>query len=333
MGDVWTLDRIPDLSGRIAIVTGASSGIGLETARRLAGKGARVVLACRDEPRARAAIRSIRTEIPGADAEFLLLDLGSLRSVRGFAEAFRARFDRLDILVNNAGVMLVPHGRTEDGFETHAGTNHLGHFALTGLLIDRLLGSPGSRVVTVTSAAHRYGRLDLGNLMFEDGQSYAPFRAYARSKRANLLFAQDLQRRLRETATISVAAHPGGAATDLGRRATERRIYRALLPVFERLSQSAAEAARSVLRAATDPTAEGGELFGPGGRLGMRGAPAVLRPGLTEKDETIARRLWSLSEDLTGVRYLSRRAASGLSVGRDADRSRAAAAEHGDSGT
>ena len=300
----WTADCIPNLAGRIAIVTGGNSGIGRDTARMLARKGARVVLACRNEPRAQAAIRSIQAETTEAQVEFLPLDLASLRSVRGFAETFRTRFDRLDILVNNAGVMLVPHGRTEDGFERHFGTNHLGHFALTGLLVDRLVGSPGSRVVTVTSAAHRFGRLSFGDTMLEDGRSYRRFRAYARSKRANLLFAQELQQRLPEGETISVAAHPGGAATDLGHRATERRIYRALLPVFERLSQSAAEAARSVLRAATDPNAQGGELFGPGGRLGMRGAPVVVRPGLRGKDEGIARRLWQVSEDLTGVRYL-----------------------------
>jgi len=303
MGTVWTADRIPDLSGRVVIVTGGNSGIGLETARRLARKGACVILASRDEPRARAAIRSIRTEIPEAEVGFLPVDLASLRSVRDFAEAFRTRFDCLDILVNNAGVMVVPYGRTEDGFERQFGTNHLGHFALTGLLIDRLLGSPASRVVTVTSAAYRYGRLDFENLMSDGAKGYSAFRAYARSKLANLLFTQELQRRLSDSDTISVAAHPGGAATDLGRRATERRVYRVLLPVFERVSQSAAEAARAVLRAATDPNVQGGELFGPGGRFGMRGAPVVVRPGLAGKGEALARQLWQVSEDLTGVRY------------------------------
>lgn len=298
----WTEKNVPDMAGKLAVVTGASSGIGLETARELARNGARVVLACRDERRARAAIGSIRSEIPEGQLEFISLDLASLGSVRRFAGAFTERFDQLEILANNAGVMLVPYDTTADGFELHLGTNHLGHFALTGLLIDCLLASPGARVVTVTSAAHRYGRIDFDNLLFEGGAGYSPFRAYARSKLANLLFAQELQRRLRGTETISVAAHPGGAATGLGCRATERRLYRACLPVFERLSQSAAEGARSVLRAATDPDLVGGEYVAPGGLLGMRGKPAVKTA--TETAAAAAERLWEVSEELTGVRFL-----------------------------
>jgi len=189
---------IPDITGKVAVITGASSGIGFETARELVRSGARVILACRDEDRARVAVGSIRSEIHDAEAEFLVLDLASLRSVRRFAAALRETFDRLDLLVNNAGVMLVPYGTTEDGFERQFGINHLGHFALTGLLIDRLVACPGSRIVTVTSAAHRYGRLDFNDLMFEEGRGYSAFRAYARSKLANLLFAQELQRRLED---------------------------------------------------------------------------------------------------------------------------------------
>ena len=305
MGDAWTVDRIGDLSGRVAIVTGGSSGIGLETARELARHGTYAVLACREEARAENAIRSIREEVPGAKVEWLLLDLASLRSVRNFAEAFNARFDRLDLLVNNGGIMLVPYGRTEDGFERHFGTNHLGHFALTSLVVDRLVATSASCIVTVTSAAYRFGRLDFENLMYTNGVGYTPFGAYARSKLANLLFAEELDRRLQGTEARSVAAHPGGAATNLGRRATERRIYGTLLPIFERLSQSATQAARSVLRAATDPNVRGGELYGPGGRLGMKGPPVLLPPKPIATDEAIARRLWSACEELTGVRYPS----------------------------
>ena len=305
MKRTWAAADIPDLSGRVAIVTGASSGIGLETARELARRGARVVLACRSEDRARAALTSIRSEIPEAQAAFLELDLASLHAVRRFAEAFRGTFDRLDLLVSNAGVMLVPRGRTDDGFEMHFGTNHLGHFALTGLLIDRLLASPGSRVVTVTSAAHRFGRLDLEDLMFEERRGYSRFRAYARSKLANLLFTYELQRRLEGSGTIAVAAHPGGVATDLGRRATGHRLYRALLPLFEWLSQSPGEGARSVLRAATDPDLAGGELVAPTGILGMWGAPGVLPWDRKRVDGQAAARLWEISEELSGVRFLS----------------------------
>ena len=299
----WTTAHIPDLSGAVAIVTGASSGIGLETAKELARAGARVVLACRDVGRARVALESIRSECGGAHAEFLRIDLASLASVHHFAGVFCERFNRLDLLVSNAGVMLVPYGVTQDGFERHLGTNHLGHFALTGLLIDRLLATSGSRVVTVTSAAHRFGRLDFDDPMFAGGRGYSAFRAYARSKLANLLFAQELQRRLCETETISVAAQPGGAAPDLGRRATEQPFYRMCLPLFERLSQTPAEGARSVLRAAVDPSLTGGELIAPGGFLGMRGPPTVVRPGRRATHETAARRLWGISEELTDVRF------------------------------
>ena len=305
METVWTADSIPDLSGGIAIVTGGSSGIGFEVARALVRKRAHVVLACRDERRASAALESIRSEIRSAAARFLPLDLASIESVRRFADAFHEAFDRLDLLVNSAGVMVVPYGITEDGFELQFGTNHLGHFALTGLLIERLLVSPGSRIVTVTSAAHRYASMDFGNLMFEGGRGYSPFRAYARSKLANLLFAQELQRRLEGTKTISLAAHPGGAATDLGRRASEQWLYRKLLPIFERLSQSAAAGARSVLRAATDPDLLGGEYVAPGGFFGMGGAPMAVQPGKVAHDEAAASRLWTVSEELTDVRFLS----------------------------
>jgi len=302
-----TTDRIregrPDLSGRVVIVTGGNSGIGLETARELARRRARVILACRCEERGETAVDSIKSTVDGAHVESLPLDLAGLSSVRRFVDAFKGRFDRLDILVNNAGAMVVPFGRTEDGFERQFGVNHLGHFALTGLLIDRLLASPGSRVVTVTSAAYRFGRLSFEDLMFDRGRSYRRFGAYAQSKLANLLFALELQRRLQGAQTTSVAAHPGGTATGLGRRATERRTYRALLPLFERLSQSTAEGARPVLRAATDPDLVGGELIAPGGRLGMRGAPAVIDAAPRGLDAIVAAQLWEISEELTGVSF------------------------------
>ena len=297
------VDATSTLSERVAIVTGANSGIGFETARGLALRGARVVLACRDPRRGEAACESIRTGLPDALVEARRLDLGSLESVAQFSEGFLAASDRLDLLVCNAGVMVVPYGTTEDGFEMHFGVNHLGHFALAGLLIDRLLASAGSRVVVVTSVAYRYGQLDFRNLHFEGGRRYAPFRAYARSKLANLLFAQELQQRLAGTGTIAVAAHPGGVATGLGRRMTERHIYRRFLPLFERVSQSASEGARSVLRAATGPDASGGELFGPGGFLGMRGEPVVVGKVQDVADVADAPRLWEISEELTGVRF------------------------------
>lgn len=299
----WTTNDMPDLSGTVAIVTGANSGIGFAALRELTRKRATIVLACRSRDRGRAAIETIRAEIPEARLEVMGLDLASLSSIRAFADAFRARYERLDLLINNAGVMLCPYGVTQDGFESHFGINHLGHFALTGLLLDRLLATRPSRVVTVSSLAHARGQLDAEDLMAQRGTRYAPGAAYARSKLANLLFARELHRRLGDSGTVSVAAHPGGAATGLGRRMTDRVGYRRILPVLEWLSQSAAEGARAILRAATDPNAVGGQCYGPSGLFGMRGHPAVVRSSRLSHDEDLARRLWDVSEELTGVRY------------------------------
>jgi len=305
MAQGWTVDGIDDLSGKVAIVTGANSGIGLEVSRVLARNGARVVLACRSERRSRAAMTSIQFGHPGARIEARPLDLASLESIHRFAHAFLATHARLDLLVNNAGVMLVPYGLTEDGFELHMGTNHLGHFALTGLLMDRLLETSGSRIVSVTSAAYRFGRREFDRLTTNRRSGYSAFRAYARSKLANLVFTQELQRRLSGTGTLAVAAHPGGAATDLGRRMTARRLYRTLLPLLEWLSQSAKDGASSVLRAATDPRATGGSCYGPAGLLGMRGRPVVRPVNQRYIKPNSALRLWQRSEALTRVRFLS----------------------------
>jgi len=204
-------------------------------------------------------------------------------------------------LINNAGVMLVPYCTTEDGFERHFGVNHLGHFALTGRLIDRLLATNRSRIVTVGSVAHGIGWIDSDDLMFEGARRYHALRAYADSKLAGLLFTYELQRRLAGSDTMAVSAHPGGAATNLGRRMKGRRWYRAVLPLLEWLSQSAAEAARPILRAATDPDVVGGECFGPSGLLGMRGHPIVVKTARRSYDAHEAERLWEISEELTGV--------------------------------
>jgi NAD(P)-dependent dehydrogenase (short-subunit alcohol dehydrogenase family) len=303
VGGGWTVQEIPDLATTVAIVTGASGGIGSVIARELARKSASVVLACRSADRGHVTAESIRIEIPDARVDVMTLDLGRLRSIRRFAEAFRHHHDRVDLLINNAGVLLVPHGTTEDGFERHFGINHLGHFALTGLLFDRLLASERARVVTVSSRGHVFGRIDVESLTDGASGSYSAARAYAGSKLANLMFTYELQRRLRTTNLIAVAAHPGGAATDLGRRLGDRRSYRAIRPVLEWLSQSAAQAALPILRAATDPGAAGGEFYGPSGRLGMRGRPVKTTSSPRSRDEEAARRLWQLSEKLTGIHF------------------------------
>ena len=304
----WSADDVPPQTGRVAIVTGANSGIGLETARVLARRGARVVLACRNPEKARAAEREVAAAAPDPGAVVAMpLDLADLGSVAAFAEAFRKKHARLDLLVNNAGVMAIPLRRTADGFEMQFGTNHLGHFALTGRLLDLLLATPGARVVTVSSNAHRIGRIDFANLSAE--RSYHPWRAYGQSKLANLLFTFELQRRLarRGAGVIAVAAHPGYAATRLqeaSARESGSRFMERLMKLGNRLlAQDAASGALPSLYAATAPDVRGGDYYGAGSWFEMRGHPRKVGTSARARDERTAERLWSVSEELTGVRY------------------------------
>ncbi|HEY6745560.1 MAG TPA: oxidoreductase [Mycobacteriales bacterium] len=300
----WSADDIPDLTGRTAIVTGANSGIGFRAAVELARHGATVTLAARDPGRGADALRRLRAEVPGADAELASLDLADLASVRAFAAAWEPG---LDLLVNNAGVMAPPLRRTADGFESQFGTNHLGHFALTGLLLPRLLDRPGARVVTVTSGAHRAGRMNFANLNGESG--YRKWPAYAQSKLANLLFTLELQRRADAAGADlrSVAAHPGYAATNLqttGPRLAGNKVgERGAALVTRLIGQPDSQGALPTLRAATDPAVRGGEVFGPGGFLELRGAPEQVAVSRRARDRFAAERLWTISEDRTGVTY------------------------------
>jgi hypothetical protein len=302
----WTTTDIPDQSGRVAIVTGANSGLGSETAFALAAKGAHVVLACRDAAKAQSALQVIRAASPAASVEVMALDLASLASVRAFAQAFVAQHERLDLLCNNAGVMAIPQRRTADGFEMQLGTNHLGHFALTGLLLPRLLATPKSRVVSVSSSLHRAGTMHWDDLQLE--RSYRKWRAYAQSKLANLLFAFELDRRLRKASAsvISVAAHPGYAATNLqyvGARMQGARFFERLLALGNRfLAQSAAMGALPTLYAASAPEVQGGDYFGPAGLGETWGHPRQVGSTARSKNLADATRLWELSEALTGVR-------------------------------
>ncbi len=307
MSTPWTADDMPDCSGKLAIVTGGNSGLGYETSRELARHGAHVVLACRNLEKAREATDRIRAEHPKASLELQELDLASLGSVRGFAERFRAEHQHLQLLVNNAGVMALPKRKTGDGFEMQLGTNHLGHFALTGQLLDRVLATPGARVVTLSSNFHKLGRLRFDDLQSE--RRYAKWGAYGQSKLANLLFALELQRRLeaRQADAISVAAHPGYAATNLqtaGARMTGSPVEEWIQTLGNRLlAQSAAMGALPTLYAATAPNVRGGEYFGPDGLAEMRGHPVKVSPNARARDPELARRLWSVSEELTGVHY------------------------------
>jgi NAD(P)-dependent dehydrogenase (short-subunit alcohol dehydrogenase family) len=296
---VWTELDIPDQSGRVAVVTGANSGLGLETARQLAARGAHVVLAVRSPQRGFAAIDDLRRTAPGARLELQELDLASLESVRAAAQALRSTHDRIDLVVNNAGVMYTDRQLTADDFELQFGTNHLGHFAFTNLLLDRMLTVPGSRVVTVSSLGHWAPfRLDLDDVRAESG--YNRFAAYSRSKLSNLLFAYELQRRLaaRGASTRSLAAHPGGSDTELARHVPGIDVIRALL---RPLAQSAQLGALPTLRAATDPAAGGGQYFGPDRLLETRGHPIVVRSSRRSQSRALQARLWALSEELTGV--------------------------------
>ncbi|MGC4946105.1 oxidoreductase [Streptomyces sp. DT224] len=300
----WSARDIPDQSGRTAVVTGANSGIGLVTARELARCGARVLLACRDERRGEEAAARIRYAVRGADVEFAPLDLADLSSVRAFAEDFRA--DRLDLLINNAGVMALPYGRTADGFETQFGVNHLGHFALTGLLLPKLLAAAGARVVTVSSGLHALGDIDMGDLNSE--RNYRRWTAYGRSKTANLLFVHELARRLAAagSALVAAAAHPGYASTNLqtaAARMENRRAAERVMGIANRLvAQPASAGALPTLYAATAPGVRPDSFTGPR-VLGWRGAPAPSwRAGRTRGD-VAGERLWVASEQLTGVTY------------------------------
>ncbi len=293
----WSESEIPDQTGRVAVVTGANSGIGFETARALAQKGARVVLGCRDPRRGNEAVQRLREAVPNADARFVPLDLGSLASIESFAAGLAKDEQKLDLLCNNAGVMMPPYERTADGFELQFGINHLGHFALTGRLLPLIRRVHGSRIVSVSSLAHYIGRID-----FDDPQSerrYNATRAYGQSKLANLLFVRELARRLDATSapTVAAAAHPGSTRTNLQ---AHSRLMAAAVALY---SQEPAGGALPTLYAATAPGVRGGDYFGPTRMFEMTGPPGSARSTAASKNVETARRLWDLSEKLTGVRF------------------------------
>jgi NAD(P)-dependent dehydrogenase (short-subunit alcohol dehydrogenase family) len=304
MASKWTAADIPDLTGRVAVVTGANSGLGAITARELARKGAKVIAACRNTAKAEQAVAGIRQAAPGADVTVSALDLSDLASVRDFVDRTAAAHSKLDLLVNNAGVMAPPRRTTKDGFESQFGTNHLGHFALTGLLLERLLTAPAPRVVTLSSGAHRIGKITFDNLQRERG--YNNWTAYGQSKLANLLFAFELQKRATAAGSPlrSMAAHPGYAATNLQFAGPSRFYETALMAVANKvIAQSAEMGALPTLYAATVPDLPGGSFVGPDGLAEQRGYPRVVGAAGRAYDEGTWRRLWEVSEELTGVRF------------------------------
>lgn len=308
MAQQWTVQDIPSQSGKIAVVTGANSGLGLETTAGLAAAGATVVMACRNPSKAQAALDEIRRRVPQARLDVMALDLADLASVRRFASEFSAKYPRLDILCNNAGVMALPFQKTRDGFEMQIGTNHLGPFVLTGLLLNVLQAAPAARIVNVASVAHKTTKgLDLDNLNWERGP-YKKGDAYGKSKLANLLFTYELNRRLHQSGSsiIAVAAHPGYSATNIGDGATQGSFFASLAMKLGNalFAQPASMGALPTLYAATMPDVQGGDYIGPHGFLEFAGYPVKTTSRPTARDPQVAAGLWALSEQLTDTRYL-----------------------------
>jgi NAD(P)-dependent dehydrogenase (short-subunit alcohol dehydrogenase family) len=301
----WTAAHMPDLTGKTVIVTGGNSGLGYNAVKAFAEKSARVIMACRSLSKGELAKKQIFDHHPKANITVMELDLEDLKSIHRFADNFKKTFAQLDILVNNAGIMMVPYGLTKDGFEKQMGTNHLGHFALTGLLLDLLKSTPQSRVVNVSSMAHKQGVMDYDNLLFDNGKDYSPLKAYSRSKLANLLFTYELQRffEANKIDCMALAAHPGVSDTNLFDHAAPKWVMKTLRPLFLLMIQPAAMGALPELRAATDPMAKGGEYYGPDGKREMKGFPVIVQPNQSALDVESAQKLWKASEELTSVVY------------------------------
>ncbi|HAA13735.1 MAG TPA: short-chain dehydrogenase [Cytophagales bacterium] len=300
----WTKNNIPDLTGKIILVTGGNSGLGYEAVKMFAEKNAKVILASRSIERGKIAKQEILQDVPAGDIDVRGLDLGSLNSIKGFAAEFKRNYAQLDILMNNAGIMWCPYGKTKDGFESQMGVNHFGHFALTGLLLDLIVNTEDSRVVNVSSLGHRRAKWDPEALMFDEN-NYDGSVAYFNSKLANLLFTYELQRKFEAKGirAMAVAAHPGGSNTNLAKHVEERFWFRLLKPLFLILAQSAAKGTLPQVRASVDPQVKGSEYYGPKGMNEMGGYPVVVKSTEDSHNRDYAAKLWQASEKLTGVSY------------------------------
>lgn len=293
----WTISNIPDQTGKIVVITGSSSGIGFEAARVLANKNAKVIIAVRNLDKGDAAKLKIKQEHPNADVEVMELDLADLSSVKNFTDNFKQKFNQLNILINNAGVMIPPYSKTKDGFELQIGTNHLGHFALTLQLLNLLKRTSHSRIVNVSSNAHKYGNINFGDLNWEK-RKYQAWRAYGDSKIANLHFTKELAQRLNSINVKVTAAHPGWTATDLQRHS---KVFEFMNNFF---AMKPEQGALPTLRAAIDENANSGDYFGPDGWQEWKGYPVKVDTNNLAKDETIAKKLWEVSEKLTNVEFI-----------------------------
>lgn len=301
----WTLNDIPDLTGKTIIVTGANTGLGFESVKVFAQNGANVVMACRSLEKGEAARKKIVRLYPSSIIQVMELDLADLKSIRNFAATFRESHAHLDVLLNNAAVMMAPYSLTKDGFECHMGTNHLGHFALTGVLLDILKKSPKSRVVNVSSLSHKQGEMDFENLLFESGKDFSPLKAYGRSKLSNLLFTYELQRffDLKGIDCMAVAAHPGITNTNNPAKMDRSLLMKIYKMSFSYIIQLASMGALPEIRASVDLSVKPSEYYGPGGVLELSGHPVLVRPKRTAFDIEHARKLWDISEKLTSVPY------------------------------
>jgi NAD(P)-dependent dehydrogenase (short-subunit alcohol dehydrogenase family) len=305
MKQSWTTKEIPDLSGKVIIITGGNSGLGFWSVKAFAEKGAEVILASRSKENGEKAKAEVLKEVSEGKIEVAELDLADLGSVRMFAKNFQEKHTRLDVLLNNAGIMTTPYFKTKDGFEGQVGTNHLGHFALTGLLLPVLEKTPKSRVVNVSSMAHKQGKMDFSNLLFENGKGYSPMKAYGRSKLANLLFTYELQRffEANDIDSISVAAHPGVSQTNLARHLEDKLFFKIFFPVFKFMTQSAEKGALPQIRASVAPHVMGAEYYGPSGFNEMKGHPVKVESNSASHNKEDAWKLWEVSEKLTGVKF------------------------------
>jgi len=302
---IFTSNNLPDLSGKTIIVTGGNSGLGAESVKVFAEQGAQIVMAVRSIEKGEEVKSTFLKVCDDLAIDVMQLDLTNLQSIKSFAQQFKAKYTKLDILLNNAGIMIPPYQTTTDGFESQMGTNHMGHFALTGLLMDVLSKTPGARVVNVSSIAHKMGKMDFNNLMYEGGKNYNATKAYGRSKLANLLFTFELQRYFEKNKiqAISVAAHPGVSQTNLFKFAADAWYAKFLLPVFKLMIQSSRMGAMPQIYASIADNVKGGEYYGPGGLREMWGYPTLVKAKDEAYNTNDARQLWEVSEKLTGVKF------------------------------
>lgn len=299
----WTKANIPDLTGKVIIVTGGNSGLGYESVKAFAENGAEVILASRSAEKGEAAKKAMG-EVKG-NISVLKLDLMDFASIKNFTEKFQQKYNRLDVLLNNAGIMTTPYFLTKDGLEAQMGTNHFGHFLLTGLVFNLIKNTPDSRIVNVSSMAHKQGKMDFGNLIFENGKGYSPIKSYGRSKLANLLFTYELQRRMEAGGikSIAVAAHPGVSSTNLFQYLERKMAFKILKPLFSLFFQEQSMGALPQIRASVDENVKGGEFYGPGGFNELKGYPVLVQSNTASHNLQNAAKLWEISEKITGISY------------------------------